>query len=80
MTRLEWNALRRGDGVAFHHPGGTDPLVSGTVAMINVLRGDNGVGIRLVESRSGPAVIWPTRHAVHVGEEGACWRCDPASR
>jgi hypothetical protein len=76
--RYQWNALRADDAVRLHRNGGM--LEPGTVAFVNVLRGSNGVGIRVVSDGRG-AVIWPSRLAVHaaVGDTddpgSPCLRC-----
>ena len=63
MMRFEWNALRVGDPVRLHHNGGV--LESATVAFVNVLRGSNGVGIRVVADATN-TVAWPSRFLVHA--------------
>jgi hypothetical protein len=77
MLTLEWNALRVGDRVVVHDPTGGDILVQGSVAMVDMRRGSNGVGIRIARAGASRRIIWPGRLAVHRdhGSEETCWRC-----
>lgn len=76
MRAFEWNALRVGDRVLVHvKEGDAFPLAGGTVAAVDVRRGDNGVGVRLVAD--GP-VTRPARLATHLEpfrDDADCWRC-----
>ena len=62
MIQFQWNALRIGDRVRLHGSGGD--LQDGAVALIEVLKGSNGVGVR-VAGAMGDEVRWPSRLAVH---------------
>lgn len=79
MLVLEWNALRVGDAVLVHDtPHASSALVRGRVAMVDMHRGSNGVGIRI--RRAGhPQILWPSRLVVHPDppqSAQACWRCE----
>lgn len=80
MLELEWNALRRGERVFVHD--GTrvlTHLVPGTVALVNMEKGSNGVGIQIVVPGAGSSVDWPNRLWVHRDPRDpseSCWRCE----
>lgn len=78
MLRFEWNALRVGDRVLVHDATkASSTIAPRTVAMINMQRGSNGVGIRI--SRDGVGhVLWPSPLVVHhdpPGSDQPCWQC-----
>ena len=79
MLTMEWNALRIGDRVAVHDPDSpTLALVPGVVALVDMRRGANGVGIR-VHRAGSTGVLWAPAAAVHrdpTGPAEDCWRCD----
>ena len=75
MMGFLWNSLRVGERVRVHD--GTS-LVNAEVAFIDVLRGANGLGLRVARPEGGSQVLWPSRLAVHaeVGAvEDRCLRC-----
>lgn len=78
MLAMEWNALREGDPVLVHHlANGGDDVVSGTVVMVDMLRGSNSVGIRIAPPGVDASVTWPSSRIVHLDPRGPepCWRC-----
>ena len=79
MLRFDWNALLPGDQVLVH--GADMTLSSGVVAMVDVLKGSNGVGVR-VRTDGQEAIVWPSPLVVHSdpcdpGEP--CWQCQALS-
>jgi len=83
MLRFDWNGLRLGDDVLVHASSGADMALSpGTVAMVDVVKGSNRVGIRMTTDGRGP-VLWPSRLAVHpdpCDPTEPCWRCQAFSQ
>jgi hypothetical protein len=82
MLVFQWNALRVGDQVRVHDDRATDlTLHDGVVALLQTHpHRTNDVGIRL-DGDAG-AVVYPLRHAVHLGRGDAhegCWRCETPS-
>jgi hypothetical protein len=76
MRRFQWNALELGDRVRVHEGSGRE-LTGGTVEIVDVLRGSNGVGIRVVGQQAG--IVWPSRPTVHLENLDPaehCWRCE----
>jgi hypothetical protein len=48
------------------------------VAVVNVLKGSNGVGIRMTADGRDGDIVWPSRLAVHLDPPDPtepCWRC-----
>jgi len=82
MLTFDWNGLRLGDHVLVHASSGADMALSpGTVAMVEVGKGSNGVGVRMTTDSRGP-VVWPSRLAVHrdpCDSAEPCWRCQVLS-
>jgi hypothetical protein len=80
MLNFQWNALRVGDPVVVHHPDtSAAPLVAGVVAMVDIRKRQNGVGIRVAASDGGSEVLWPAPLVVHpftADPTESCWRCD----
>lgn len=79
MLRFDWNALLPGDQVLVH--GADMTLSSGVVAIVDVLKGSNGVGVR-VTGDGQKVILWPSRLVVHSdpcdpGEP--CWQCKALS-
>lgn len=81
--RFDWNGLRLGDRVLVHASSGADMALSpGTVAMVDGVKGSNGVGIRVGTDGRDGEVVWPSRLAVHVDPPDpseSCWRCQALS-
>ena len=79
MLRFDWNALLAGDQVLVH--GADMALSSGVVAMVDVLKGSNGVGVR-VRTNGQEVILWPSRLAVHsdpCDPTEPCWQCKALS-
>ena len=78
MLTFEWNALRVGDRVMVHDNAmGNLALIPGTVAMVDMRRGTNLVGIRIVSTNVGH-VLWPSSLVAHHDPKQLtepCWRC-----
>jgi len=75
VLRFDWNALLPGDQVLVH--GADMTLSSGVVAMVDVLKGSNGVGVR-VRTDGQEAILWPSRLVVHsdpCDPTEPCWQC-----
>jgi hypothetical protein len=76
VLRFDWNALLPGDQVLVH--GASDmTLSSGVVALVDVLKGSNGVGVRVTTDGRG-VILWPSRLAVHsdpCDPTEPCWQC-----
>jgi len=82
MLRFDWNGLRPGDHVLVHASSGADMALSpGTVAMVDVVKGSNGVGVHMTTDGRGP-ILWPSRLTVHLDPcdlTEPCWRCQALS-
>jgi len=79
VLRFDWNALLPGDQVLVH--GADMALSSGVVAMVDVLKGSNGVGVR-VTTDGQELILWPSRLAVHCDPcdpNEPCWQCKALS-
>jgi len=75
VLRFDWNALLPGDQVLVH--GAHMTLSPGVVALVNVLKGSNGVGVR-VSTDGQEVILWPSRLAVHSDPSDPtepCWQC-----
>ena len=83
MLRFDWNVLQPGDRVAVHASNGSDMTLSpGVVAVVDVIKGSNGVGIRVTTDGRDRGIRWPSRLAVHLdpGDPSEpCWRCQALS-
>jgi len=78
MVKFAWNSLRIGDEVLVHDARNAQlTRIPGVVAMVDVKKGFNGVGIR-VKTSDGHEVLWPSYLAVHGDRPEpteSCWRC-----
>ncbi|MEY2568259.1 MAG: hypothetical protein QOE35_2788 [Actinomycetota bacterium] len=75
MRRFQWNSLGVGDHVQLHQSAGPE-LTDGVIQVVEVVRGSNGVGVRVDQD-----VLWPARMTVHLEPRDpaeSCWRCDAA--
>jgi hypothetical protein len=79
VLKFEWNALRPGDRVVVHDPRANEmTLTDGVVTGVDIMKGVNGVGIRVGADRGETAVLWPSHLVVHRDPPDPtepCWRC-----